>query len=159
MKISMKKKVLVILFLTLMSSFEMLLSQSSFSFKYDPAGNRIRRTVTVGGGTQKSLSIYDPNTGKVKDEKNLKSLEEKLGGLEITIYPNPNRGEMVVRIDNLPSDERSLIKVYEAGGRLILQKKKLQPYTYLDITHSPPGIYFLKIFIGKEVSEWKVIKK
>ena len=49
-------------------SGQILHAQNSFEYTYDAAGNRISRTVSVGGGTQKSLSIYDSSTGKVRDE-------------------------------------------------------------------------------------------
>ncbi|NOY38045.1 MAG: T9SS type A sorting domain-containing protein [Chlorobi bacterium] len=155
----MKRKSFTIILIYCTTLFLPLFGQSSFDYLYDPAGNRISRTVVVGGGTEKSLSIFDPSTGKVKDEAILKSLEEQLGEIKITVYPNPNRGEMVVQIQNLPRKVSSSVKVYDAGGKLIMEKKNLQPYTQVDITGSPPGIYFLKISIGKEVSEWKVIKK
>lgn len=134
-------------------------AQNSYSYVYDNAGNRISRTVVIGGGTQKSLSIYDPNTGKVKDEKNLKSLEEKLGDMTITVYPNPNRGQMVVKVENLPAGAATELKVYNTAGKLVFSKKPLLPYTDVDITGAPPGTYIMKIFIGKDESVWKVIKK
>ena len=134
-------------------------SQTSVHYTYDNAGNRTSRTVSVGGGSQKSLSIYDPNTGKVKDEKNLKSLEEKLGDMTITVYPNPNRGQMVVKVENLPAGAATELKVYNTAGKLVFSKKPLLPYTDVDITGAPPGTYIMKIFIGKDESVWKVIKK
>lgn len=51
----MKKKSFIIILLNLTTFSLPLIGQSSFNYIYDPTGNRISRTVTIGGGTQKSL--------------------------------------------------------------------------------------------------------
>ncbi len=130
----------------------------TIQYSYDEAGNRDTRTIQVGG--QKSMIIDGSNSTFIEEllkvEETFKAI---LGDIEITIYPNPNQGQMIVQIDNMPKDVKSSIIVYDLAGKAIYRKEYLTVYTDVDITDSPNGTYVLKIMVGKETSEWKVIKK
>jgi len=150
----MKKIYLIIAILT--SGF--VINAQTIGYNYDDTGNRLSRTIVVGG--QKSMILNDENTNSLQEDlKTEESFTDILGELKITIYPNPNQGQMVVQINNISEDVSSSIIVYDLAGKTIYRKQNLVPYTNVDITNSPNGTYILKIKIGKEVSEWKVIKK
>ena len=136
------------------------LHSQTIHFDYDNSGNRYRRELLIGGGGQKSMTIYNENTKALNENVKLDlKKEETIGVTSITIYPNPNQGQMVVQVDNLPLDVESLIKIFDLTGKLIFEKRNLETYTNVDITNSPNGTYIMTTSIDKKISEWKVIKK
>ncbi|MEA1897895.1 MAG: T9SS type A sorting domain-containing protein [Bacteroidota bacterium] len=132
----------------------------TIQYHYDNAGNRESRVIVVGGGGQKSMISDNQNQATLEELLKIEeTISETIGEIEITIYPNPNQGQMVVQIDNIPDEIKSSIVVYDLAGKAIFRKEYLTKYTDVDITDSPNGTYILKIIVGKETSEWKVIKK
>ena len=84
------------------------ITAQTIQYTYDDAGNRENRTIVVGG--QKSMINNDENTSSLQEDlKTEESFTDILGELKITIYPNPNQGQMVVQIDNIPADVNSSI--------------------------------------------------
>ncbi len=126
----------------------MLKAQSSVSFGYDNAGNRVSRVIVLG---LRSAQEEDTSIEAV--------YSEVLQKIEIRIYPNPTEGLLKVDIQNLPEKQTASIHVYNLSGRLLLTKKGISGITDIDLSEYPAGTYLLKIIAGEEQTEWKIIKK
>lgn len=71
---------------------------------------------------------------------------------EFKVYPNPTTGNV-----QLPQLELERMEVYDATGRLVLTQQ--QPGYSVDLSNHPAGLYFLKMYTGKEVYSAKVVKE
>lgn len=120
------------------------------NFDYDAAGNRTDRYVDVGDGLKST---------QFKAEDAEEVFEDKLGEMNIFIYPNPNAGEMILKLENLPKETNARVTIYDSNGKTVYIKQNLTSEQYIDISDSPNGMYILKIIAGDNAKEIKVIKK
>ena len=86
----------------------------------------------------------DANKGDIAQEPS--TLDELLGGLDVSVYPNPVRDRATVRIEG-GSDESLNLKVVDAMGRLLHSNRTVSNRTELDIyTYvKQVGIFYLVI--------------
>ena len=77
--------------------------------------------------------------------------------MDITIYPNPTKGEL--RIRNYECGIMD-VEIFDAFGRMQnVESRKQKSETFVDISHLSSGIYFVKITTEKGVITQKVVKK
>jgi len=122
-------------------------SQNNFEFGYDNAGNRTSRAIV----TLKSANTQDGLTA-------LNPIEEKIGFATTRIYPNPTKGLLHLEISGESAQEASCT-VHDINGKLILKNDSFQNQTDINLSSHPAGIYILRVFIGTDSKEWKVIKE
>ncbi len=67
--------------------------------------------------------------------------------LEINLYPNPNNGIFSISANTPVSD----IEVFNIIGKVVHKQKLLNTTTHININTQPSGVYFYKVFMGKEV--------
>lgn len=128
----------------------------AIEFTYDAAGNRTERHV---------IELKSPENSQ---EQNVKSGEQKsgndvvfteqLGEQEISIFPNPTKGELSVKITNLKLVSMARIELYTLAGELLLASM-LEAETVIDLSAMDNGTYILKILLDDRVSTWKVVKE
>lgn len=132
-------------------------SHGYVKFKIKQTANNPEGTVINNSG-----SIYFDFNAPVKTEKvtvtvnDLKVLGiKKLFAIEkkseIKIFPNPSEGNLRIMIDDLRM-ENAEIKIYDVLGNNILQSKIVNLKSEI-ILNAPSGIYFYKIFSGREFIE------
>lgn len=135
--------------LYLFGSLEFCYTQT-YSYGYDDNGNRISRTIPLN--TTKSTSPqYQQETKKVYNEK--------LGDLEINLFPNPTKGEITVTLKNFKESESSVIYLFDNSGKLVDTYNDIQPINSFDFSELSRGIYILRIIVGEQKTEWKVVKE
>jgi hypothetical protein len=135
------------------------IKSQSFSYSYDNAGNRIKRMVIVIPN-QSGASIFDPQTQSLsKAAQTDKKVNDELSGSEITIYPNPTRGEIVIRISPITPEMEGILEVYSLDGKLILALSQFQEYNLVDLTNVVPGNYILKLSIANKEKSYMIVKK
>ena len=129
-------------------------AQNSVEFDYDPAGNRISRTL-----------IFDTGLRSDQGEEE-EALAEDISGLTdiineclIRIYPNPTEGLLRIDIESMPAKETAQIMLYSLSGQLILAQRDITASAELNLGGQSRGVYLLHIWIGEEKREWKIIKK
>lgn len=121
-----------------------------FKYSYDDSGNREKR-IYIGTET-KSATI---GNSMVRNEK--EPLEETLGSNSIKIYPNPTKGMLKIEIPDL-QDNSARLMVFNNRGQLIKEIKVNSNLSTINLSSHPSGMYILKILIGQNSSEWKIIK-
>lgn len=84
--------------------------------------------------------VWEPNTNSVNKNKD---------NLKPDIYPNPNYG-----VININSEQKYFAELKNIKGQLIFAEKT----SLIDITEYPKGVYFLKLSLGKQVFNYKIIK-
>ena len=123
----------------------------TINYGYDSSGNRTDRYIGL-----KSTRNAD---NKVDEEQDQKSFRDQLGDIEIKIYPNPSKGELTIEIVNLPKDPVGWIGVYDTTGKLIFKQSELVYRNVVNISSSDNGMYMLRIVVGDDISEWKILKE
>jgi hypothetical protein len=145
----MKRSLLYCLICISSAQFSGLLSQT-ITYSYDPAGNRTEKVVLL----MKSSSV----------EKGIEPLKDKsFASLEMLIYPNPTKGNLIVEIkpnDQMESfDEKIKFSLYDVSGRLIQQVDGVTGTTTIDLHAEQDGLYLLVVKQGDIISRWKIIKR
>jgi hypothetical protein len=141
-------KQILVIFLWLGSGL-IVHSQTTFYYGYDAAGNRISRSITL---LKSTASTPDENIIS-------QGSSEQVGKYGILLFPNPVQQELMVRINGLETGQRVEQYLFNLSGKLISLKTTLEADTRLDFTDKPAGIYILRIIIGKELTEWKIIRE
>ncbi|MEO7524524.1 MAG: M14 family zinc carboxypeptidase [Ferruginibacter sp.] len=112
-----------------------------YSFDYSPeTGNNYYRIMEVD------------NTGKATYSNVIKILVR--ANVTATIYPNPVKKELTVKIRNVINRDNYILRVTDATGRTIFdENKSIETGTNelkMKVNALPVGIYFLKIIDGKK---------
>jgi hypothetical protein len=123
----------------------------SVTYHYDENGNRDTRTLVE----LKSTNSSSKNQSSGKDTCYIDSM----GDLKITIFPNPTEGVLKIKIENLKANVNSQILVYDFSGKLIEAHNDLNETNILNFSEFSNGTYIVRILIGDQISEWKIIKE
>jgi len=107
-------------------------------------------------------SVQNTETG---DEKSQKIYTDVLSETQITIYPNPTKGELSVESGELRVDN---VEIFDIMGRKQKAEGRRQNETLnsqvsnlisIDISYLPTGTYIMRITAGDEATSWKIIKQ
>jgi YD repeat-containing protein len=123
-------------------------AQTTYSFTYDAAGNRLSRIIPL-----KSARIANQDTLANKQ----KTFDDLIGNRPVKIYPNPTKGLLKVEFPFVEETSATLM-VYSAQGALVRSIQVTSTFTEIDLSNQPSGMYILRIGIGELSSEWKIIK-
>ena len=157
----------------------------SVTYGYDDSGNRISRTINMSAPAY-IPPPQDSTENVVDDEEDLVTFGQDMENEEetpqeitngaapktppqevytdalsetlITIYPNPTRGLLTVKISNMPQHAASSLTLFDMQGRVITQQPSLAEENKLDISAQPPGTYIMRIAVGDEDVSWKIVK-
>ncbi len=116
-------------------------------YLYDASGNRINRVYVP-----MRIAIDTSGTG----EEQAKNLMEEMG---ISFYPNPADDVVNVSITNKPEGEKAIATVYDMSGRELQTRELVSTLTPLVFSGFSPGIYHIRVRIGKEEIYYKIMKK
>lgn len=106
---------------------------------------------------------YNVNLMKEFALKRPRELERQLReftGNPFSVYPNPSAGRVRIALSgNLTG--RSRLRVFSAGGRLLLEQDFAQPASIngqpLDLSSLSPGLYLLRLQSGQQVFSRKLL--
>ncbi|MDE6741846.1 MAG: T9SS type A sorting domain-containing protein [Muribaculaceae bacterium] len=144
----MKHIFYILPFLGLLISFDGFSQKISFS--YDYAGNRIKKEIILSQQRISSPQEMETSTQPVTD---------MLADKSIRIHPNPTKGMVKIKIDNLDSDDEGVVYVYSLSGQFITSSQISSSLIDMDLSNRPNGIYILSIQLNGTTSTWKVIKQ
>lgn len=77
----------------------------------------------------------------------------------VTIYPNPFLNDITISLKDVKYVKGSIIKLYNATGKLFINQKVQSKETTLHLNHLPSGLYFLRIEGGQGSFAYKIIKQ
>jgi hypothetical protein len=141
----MKKLILILTWICL--SLPFFAQEQYVSYGYDPAGNRISRTLV-------NLSKSDNS-----DTKKLAETQNPFSEGTITIAPNPTDGLLLIGFKDILITDQASIYLYDISGKMVLNQKIRSDREEVDFKNSPSGTYILKIINGKQQIEYMVIKE
>ena len=114
-----------------------------YEYGYDAAGNRELREYKI---------LYYGKKGVPQESKAVTDEHE------ITIYPNPAKDYLEVKVTNLNKDTRTRIEIADLSGRLIYETENIKETTQIDMSNITNGSYIMRIVINGKSTEWKIIK-
>jgi len=126
------------------------------SFSYDPDGNMTARYVVKTEAPKTRSSEENTNSEQKSQTEDILSVV--LGEQTISIYPNPTTGNITLGVTPLDSRQKNFLRLYNSFGQLLITMQIHQDLTPLEIK-GPAGIYLLDIYLGENVSQWKIIKE
>ncbi|MGC3977573.1 MAG: T9SS type A sorting domain-containing protein [Paludibacteraceae bacterium] len=148
----MKKTLLLLLLLfsgiTLCFSQRAQESLQKVVYRYDDAGNRIKRSIVVE-------EITIPRQGVAVPDSNI----QQVTNYSLRVYPNPTQGALGVEIQGVDEKDKIWLTIFSATGAMLYNKQGYTGLNTIDITSYTDGIYILKVKIGKKLSEYKIIKR
>jgi len=140
----MKRTVFILTFFVSSSLF----SQTNIQYGYDANGNRIQR----------QLVVSDPNTQRTSEAPKEEKAKETAKELGLSVFPNPAQDKVQVAINNLGEKQEARVLLIDAQGKNLLDKKTTAQHNEVDMTPFKPGVYFIKVVVGKETLFYKVLK-
>jgi len=123
----------------------------TINYGYDSSGNRTDRYIGL-----KSTRSSD---NKVNEKQGEQSYSDQLGDLDIKIYPNPNKGELIIEIKNMPDDVKGWIGIFSISGKLVFKQTELVNSNIVNLSSAENGMYILRIVVGDNITEWKILKE
>jgi len=106
-----------------------------------------------------SRNVPFTNVSILKDDEGGKEVEEALGGIPaVSVYPNPTKGELFVRIDG--GEGQAEWVLYDALGKLAIRETWDAQETPLHLIKLPKltqGIYYYSLRIGNQLIQNKVV--
>ena len=141
-----------ILFICVLSFMLSMSAKAQIYYSYDSNGNRLLRSITLKKNAVVGDSVY-------KEELKKEIFKEDLGETQISIYPNPTHGDLVIDVTGLLDEIPIEYSVYTSSGTLLKKQKLSEHKLNIDFNNYPSGIYVLKLRLEGKVSEWKIIKE
>jgi len=123
-------------------------SQEIIVYSYDVSGNRTGRVLNLGGMLKSAY--LDENK---EEDKQKTSFHD-----DVLIWPNPSEGMVNIYI-NHEYEGIVYLRIYDAGGTLLHEKKYESIVQEIDLYDLPTGIYLLKVVMGEKSYTRKIIKK
>ncbi len=149
----MNKTILTItLGIVLMLSVFGLHAQTTVSYTYDAAGNRLTRSTEVRLRTAEAAK-----SASETDEEEIKTNTTQ--NFAVTVYPNPVRSLLTVQITGNADITEHHVILTELNGRTIYQTVETSNEFSLDMQRFSGGTYFLSIRSGNEKSQFTIIKE
>jgi photosystem II stability/assembly factor-like uncharacterized protein len=85
-------------------------------------------------------------------------LAENYFAKSIAIFPNPTKGNLIVRFSH--ENTAALVEINDITGRIVLLKNNVNTRQLeIDLNNEAPGMYFVKIISGDNKAVFKVIKE
>lgn len=107
---------------------------------------------TTGNGANQQCYLVN--------EANISSgINEISNTIAIDVYPNPNNGQFTIKQENQKTMNK--LEIYNILGEIIYStiNNKQQATFNIDISNSPQGIYFGKIYDGEIIYTGKIVKQ
>lgn len=103
------------------------------------------------------VTIDNPATGNPINVTVISSTETLENKLNVTVFPNPNKGLLMV---NLQESTDAMLSLISLNGQLLKQFEiRNESNAQLNISDLPAGIYLLNIQTDKKVAMMKIVKQ
>lgn len=102
-----------------------------------------------GGGLSDPISISITNNV---------GLTDLLSKANVTMYPNPTRGELHVNLGNYKSQLINM-NIYDTKGQVVYTKEILKSSNVFNLSTLPKGVYVVELKNGKNKSSSRIVVK
>lgn len=149
----MKKTLLFITF----TLFSLLALAQSVQYEYDAAGNRVKRTIIT---LKSAKNASYPDTVKTQEQSKIEEQFkfEKLAEGKIKIFPNPTKGALMIKLENIANLEGINLQLFNLNGTLLQSKQVNSSNSDFNMQDYAPGTYILRVSRQEEKLEYKIIK-
>jgi len=120
------------------------------SYLYDAAGNRTLRKYEVE--LQRAATSPQQSLDSVM-------VEAIQGPLNVTVFPNPTKGALAVKITGLTPEEKISMSLYSPQGVQLQSIDIIEETTPINMSAYPSGWYILRIVANNKPLEFKIIKE
>ena len=142
----MKKIISTTHILIILSLFLGSVKAQTVNYEYDNSGNiKSRKVITLKSSDAASDSIVESRIFEDTE-------------INIKIYPNPTRGDLKIEVPDYKDNEILIFQAYDMNGRLLLNTKRNEASTTLDLSNFPNGTYILRMSRNGKASSWRIIK-
>lgn len=146
--------------------------KSSLEYSYDANGNRVKASIiylvksakeAVKDSTDTIPQIISKNidTDSIPEKGWEPGPEDNISGSLIKLYPNPAHSIIIVEISNsdLSKNEQSnVIQIFDLQGKMVYHKTGVTKYSAIDLSMLSNGTYILKLYLGDQLKEYKIVK-
>ncbi|OFX43500.1 MAG: hypothetical protein A2W95_01090 [Bacteroidetes bacterium GWA2_40_14] len=147
-------------YITLLFSIVILGAMAqSVEYYYDASGNRVTRTIVALKSAQVADSVVTDSTNTQNQGLPKKNGSEGNFGSTPELYPNPTKGQLLLRLPEYQAGTGDELWLFDAKGALVKHIKTLSPELKIDLNRQPQGSYYLKAVIAGKPYEWKIIKE
>lgn len=129
---------------------EIVLNTVSMPLTYDAAGNNTYRKIVIGSS---KAGVLDADTAASRPTY------DSIAGQQVAIFPNPTRGQLIIKKSGYGSTGPGSYLVYSATGIEILKGEWAETETPVDLDSQPNGTYILVLYLGNEKLTYKIIKQ
>jgi hypothetical protein len=131
-------------------------------YEYDASGNRTYRAVLDLGETRSMQSLEDTtdmDNPELQDSKKEVVYTEKVGNIQLTVFPNPTTQMVTIRIQNYADFKEGTLRLYTPDGRFLQQYPILSSEFTIDLSEHVQGVYLLRLQMNQYSDTWKIIKQ
>ena len=169
----MKKSITILAIFILL---QVSVSAQNIHFKYDAAGNRVKRWISQPIAPLQNNPSANNNTA-IADDVNSLALSKgegtnsnsiqggelassKLLTSDIKVFPNPVQDKLNVQFTGSADAEGCSLQIYDGAGKLFSREAELKNNNEINMQQAKTGTYFL-IIINKEGKRlyWKLVKE
>lgn len=144
------KKIILLLGIVFWMSASALSQTKHVKYTYDASGNRIKREM---------IPVTLKNE-KAATEEDFAPIEETWGERQVTIFPNPTRGNLKIQIEGGEDEAEYIYQLYNSAGALVLNGRIESKGEYpLPMEALSPGVYILTLISHDEKLTYKIIKE
>ena len=132
-----------------------LLAQSQVEYTYDQNGNRLNRKLVIvelkSFAVDSTLSV--PEILKLEEEVYTEPIEK-----HIKVFPNPVKSSLTIQISGYDESLHKSAMVFSIKGDRLKYEKRIGSETTLPLERLDDGIYLLRVTIGEEIFQYKIVK-
>jgi hypothetical protein len=135
--------------------------QPQIQFAYDEAGNCVLKykTVVMSAPRANAPSNNAPDTDEsVQSSDNVK-VEDMIGNIKITLFPNPTKGLLQLEFENKSAETTVNYTLTDINGKYIAGGKRADNPLNLNLSNYAAGAYLLRITINGKKEIYKIIKQ
>lgn len=130
---------------------------NTFEYGYDNSGNRVYRHCTIY--LTKSRGDVAAKSNEQTAMSAPEPITEQHGERTVTIFPNPTRGRITLKIVQGEGDEFFSYTVLSSMGQQVLSGNGRGNGEFgINLNSKPSGVYVLVLRIGTEQTSYKIVK-
>ena len=129
-------------------------------YHYDESGNRtVRRVLTMKSMKMENDSTHTTDNSITENSPEDPYYVEKIGNIQLNIFPNPTSEMVTVRIENYTDFKEGTLRLCMLNGQLLREYPINSPEFRINLSNYVNGIYLLKLQINQHSDTWKIVKQ